>query len=71
MTDVTLGLESLLEEVRQARLQVATARADGTASRYPEVTVASVVPLKNAEIIREALRRELAHQQQVLRDMRS
>jgi hypothetical protein len=63
------GLESLIEDVRQARLTVAERRAHGTAERYPEIIVDSVEPLPDGEIIRQALRRELAHQQQVVRSM--
>lgn len=63
------GLEGLIAEVREARLQVAHVRAQTAVERYPEIEVDAVVPLPDGKIIREALRRELGHQRQVLKNM--
>lgn len=69
MTDITLGLESLIKDIRELRLMLAERRAHDLSERYPEVELGEIKPLRDGEIVREALKRELAHQRRVVEDI--
>lgn len=62
-------LLTLIEVAKDVRHQVAHTRFLGNRQRYPEVGEAEVTPLTTTELIRVAMKREIAFQEQVLRDM--
>ena len=68
-TELDEGDLDLIEAIRITRNHVLRRRLEGMVERYPEVETPQTKRLADAEIIRLALTRELAHQNQVLKDM--
>lgn len=59
----------LLNELRAIRTAIAKNRAEDVVRRYPEIAASEVAPLTDAELIVQALIRELSAQRQTHRDL--
>jgi hypothetical protein len=61
----------LLEELADLRTRIARKRFADLRGRYPEIPDQDVQELDKADLVMQALKREIAHQRTVMKDINS